>query len=124
MQKRKPGQPHKGWKTSAQKAAEPRRWSIFDGPGRMISGSKTSPKGHICVFNANVLSRSRGKFWFGDLDITADAEELRALAVKEGEPIYVLREMDARFMNEADPKWDNAVAIINPDGQIDLKSTL
>lgn len=97
-----------------------RTWSIFDSPGRMMSGSKTGPKGHVCVWNANVLSKSRGKFWFGDLDLTADADELKALAAKEGEPIYVLREMDARFTNEANPKWENAVSIVYPDGKMEV----
>lgn len=102
------------------KTVTPRKWSIFDSPGRMISGSKTCPKGHICVFNANVVTRSRGKFWFGDLDITADTEELKALAAKEGEDIYVLREMDARFQNEASPRLERAVAIFHPEGQFKL----
>jgi len=90
----------------------------FTRPGRMISGSKTEPKGHVCVFNANVCSKSRGKFWFGDIDITADADDLRKLAVKEGEEIYILREMDGRFMNEAEPLLHKSVARVTPDGTI------
>ena len=90
----------------------------FTRPGRMMSGSKTGPKGHICVWNANVCSKSRGKFWFGDLDIDADADDLRKLAVKEGETIYVLREMDGRFMNEVKPLLQNYVARIEPTGTI------
>ena len=92
----------------------------FTHPGRMISGSKISPKGHICVFNANVCSKSRGKFWFGDIDITADANDLRKLAASEGEEIYILREMDGRFSNEAEPKLGNAVARIHPNGPITI----
>ena len=90
----------------------------FSRPGRMISGSKTAPKGHVCVFNANVCSKSRGKFWFGDLDIAADAADLRRLAAKEGEEIYILREMDGRFMNEAKPLLHKSVARVAPDGSI------
>ena len=90
----------------------------FDSPGRMISGSKTTPKGHVCVFNANVCSKSRGKFWFGDIDITADADDLRKLAAKEGEEIYILREMDGRFRNEAKPLLNKSVARVAPDGTI------
>lgn len=99
-----------------------RKKSMFDFPGRMMSGSKRGPKGHVCVWNANVLSKSRGKFWFGDLDLTADADELKALAAKEGEPIYVLSEKDARFTNEANPIWENAVSIIYPDGKMEIDS--
>lgn len=84
----------------------------FTRPGRMISASKIGPKGHVCVFNANVCSKSRGKFWFGDLDLMADAAELEKLAAEEGEDIYVLREMDARFDSEASPRFDRAVAVI------------
>ena len=94
----------------------------FNHPGRMISGGKITPKGHVCVFNANVCSKSRGKFWFGDVDITADADDLRKLAVKEGEEIYILREMDGRFMNEAKPLLHKSVARIAPDGTITVET--
>ena len=88
--------------------------------GRMISFDKKCPKDHICVFNANICIKSRGKIWFGDLDITADEEKLRAFAARQGEDLYILREMDARFRNEDTPKYENAVAIVSPDGSIDL----
>lgn len=71
--------------------------------GRIISGSKMAPKGHVCVFNGNLCTKSGGKFWFGDIDLTDDAEQLKALAAEKGEDIYVLHEMDARFKNEANP---------------------
>jgi hypothetical protein len=90
----------------------------FTRPGRIISASKTSRLGHICVFNANVCSKSRGKFWFGDVDITADAEDLKRLAAQEGEEIYVLRERDARFENEEKPLLGNAIAMVSPSGEI------
>lgn len=90
----------------------------FTRPGRMISVVKTSPKGNVRVFNANVCSKSRGKFWFGDIDLTDDADDLRKLAADKGEAIYILRERDARFENEAKPRFDNAVAVILPNGTI------
>jgi hypothetical protein len=74
--------------------------------------------GHVCVFNANLCSKSRGKFWYGDIDITADAADLRAIAASEGEEIYILREMDGRFDNESKPLLDKAVARVRPDGTI------
>jgi hypothetical protein len=86
--------------------------------GRMISGSKTAPKGHVCVFNANICTKSKGKIWFGDLDLTMDVEHLKKLAAKEGETIFVLRERDARFDNEAKPLLANAVARYEPDGSV------
>lgn len=90
----------------------------FTRMGRMISGSKTGPKGHLCVFNANICTKSRGKIWFGDLDLTADVSELKRLAAEQGEDIYVLREKDARFQNEASPLFDQAVARYSPAGEI------
>ena len=84
--------------------------------GRMISGSKISPKGHVCVFNANLCTKSKGKFWFGDLDLTKDLEQLKLAAHEQGEDVYVLREHDARFQTEANPRFEEAVARIEPSG--------
>ena len=52
--------------------------------GRMISSTKTCQTGHLCVFNANILTRDRGKIWFGDLDLTTDARPERVLEIVEG----------------------------------------
>ena len=69
----------------------------------MISGSKIPPKGEICVWNANIISRSNGKIWFGDLNLTKDGKALKLIATELGEPLYVLREHDARFGTETKP---------------------
>lgn len=71
--------------------------------GRMLSGSKISPPGQTCVWNANVVTRSMGKVWYGDLNLTKDGDKLKAIASEIGEPLYVLREMDCRFETEGDP---------------------
>ncbi len=92
----------------------------FKFSGRMLSGSKQGPKGHVCVWNANLCTKAGGKFWFGDLDLTDDADDLRRLAAEKGSDIYVLREIDARFHNEAKPLLENAVAIITPNGNIGI----
>lgn len=89
--------------------------------GRMISGNKKCPQGHICVFNANICTASKGKIWFGDLDLTKDKEALIEMAKEEGENIYVLREYDARFENEETPKIDQAVAVINTNGGMAIR---
>jgi hypothetical protein len=86
----------------------------FSSPGRMISGKKRCPDGHVCVFNANVCLKSKGKIWFGDLDLTLDADELLRLAAELREDVYVLREMDARFTTESSPRYENAVACYSP----------
>ena len=90
----------------------------FERPGRMISASKITPEDHVCIFNANVCSKSRGKFWFGDLDLTDDADDLRKLAADQGETIYILRERDARFDTETAPLFEKSGARISPDGRL------
>jgi hypothetical protein len=93
----------------------------FKSPGRMISGSKRGPAGHVCVWNANLCTKEGGKFWFGDIDLTADADDLKRIASEKGCYIYVLRERDARFQNEAKPLFHQAVAVITPAGNIDIR---
>ncbi|HRT03412.1 MAG TPA: hypothetical protein P5513_05690 [Candidatus Diapherotrites archaeon] len=72
--------------------------------GRMISGSKSwySEKypDHLVIFNANIITESRGKIWYGDLDITFEIEKLKKIAKILNEDLYVLYESDARFENE------------------------
>lgn len=75
--------------------------------GRMISASKgayieKNPT-HVSVFNANIVTITNGKIWYGDLDITKSADTLKEIAKEIGEPLFVLREMDARFENEDKP---------------------
>ena len=82
---------------------------ILGYPGAMISGSKTPRQGHVVVWNANVCTREHGKIWFGDLDLTMASEGVEQLARNLGATVYVLREMDARFENEAKPLFDQAV---------------
>jgi hypothetical protein len=75
--------------------------------GRMISGSKSGYKekypNNKVVFNANIVTKSRGKIWYGDLDLTLDTAQLMNVARELKEPLYVLYEMDARFENEDQP---------------------
>jgi hypothetical protein len=71
--------------------------------GRMISSNKTSPKGHLCVWNANIVSKSSGKIWFGDLNITKEGNVLKEIAKEIGETLYILHEKDCRFDTENDP---------------------
>lgn len=72
--------------------------------GRMISGSKSGYRqrfpDHFVLFNANIVIESRGKVWYGDLDLTLDTAQLMNIARELKEPLYVLYEMDGRFENE------------------------
>lgn len=74
--------------------------------GRLISWSKTAYRemnpNNFVVFNANIVVPSKGKIWYGDLDITKDSDTLKKISEEINEPIYVLKEMDARFENEND----------------------
>jgi hypothetical protein len=68
--------------------------------GRMIAGSKRSPEGQLCIWNANIITRTEGKVWYGDLNLTKEGNLLKQIAKEYGEPLYVLREMDCRFESE------------------------
>lgn len=72
--------------------------------GRMISESKTYywekfPDHKVC-FNANIISATHGKIWWGDLDLTLDGMKIEQVARELNEDLYVLRELDARFEKE------------------------
>lgn len=75
--------------------------------GRLLSPSKSAYRrefpDHEVVFNANVILEKYGKVWYGDLDLTNDAEVLNEIAKTLDETIYVLTEMDGRFENENKP---------------------
>lgn len=85
---------------------------------RMLCQSKScyraAHRDHVILFNANLVTESRGKIWFGDLDLTIDRERLLRLADSLGEPLYVLREFDARFRAARDPALHQAVTVIAP----------
>jgi hypothetical protein len=72
--------------------------------GRMMSYSKSSYREanphSITYFNANIITITDGKVWFGDLDLTKDAEALKRVAAELGETLFVLKELDCRFDNE------------------------
>lgn len=88
--------------------------------GAMLSGSKRGYEeqhpGNKAVFNANVVSETHGKIWFGDLDLARqkDIEALQKLANRLGAKVYVLREMDGRFEYEDKPRISAAVATFEP----------
>ena len=72
--------------------------------GRMISDSKSgyrqSNPNSVCYFNANIITASEGKVWFGDLDLTKEGETLKAIANETNTILYVLKEHDCRFEGE------------------------
>ena len=68
-----------------------------------IGISNKSPTGNICVWNANIVTKSSGKIWFGDLNLTKEGDRLKKIAAEIGEALYVLREKDCRFDTEKNP---------------------
>lgn len=71
--------------------------------GRFIDAHKIAPPGNICVWNANIVTKSSGKVWFGDLNLTKEGNSLKEIAAEIGETLYILREKDCRFDTENDP---------------------
>ena len=86
--------------------------------GKMLSGSKKSPEGETIVWNSNVCTKKHGKIWFGDLNITRDIDKLKELAIRIKDTVYVLREHDARFEYEYDPRFNEAVFAAYPSGVV------
>lgn len=83
-------------------------------PGAMLSGSKKAAPELNVVWNANVFA-NKMKIWYGDLSITEKSQQLQYIADDLNCKIYVLREFDGRFDNEADPLLDQAVAKFEPN---------
>jgi len=64
--------------------------------GRMISPSKSSytrlyPENKV-YFNACIFDKSIEQIWWGDIDLTFDAEKLNKIAERSGEVFYVTPE--------------------------------
>lgn len=82
--------------------------------GAMLSGSKSAyERAHpdnLVVFNANLIVEGSGKIWYGDIDITESEDALQRVADQLGK-VYVLREGDARFKYEDNPRLENAVRV-------------
>lgn len=82
--------------------------------GTMLSGQKKAPAVKRVVWNGNVCTKEHGKIWYGDISIKDSYKQLQALATQLATDVYVLRERDARFANEASPLFENAVEVIAP----------
>lgn len=90
------------------------------GPSGIIFGSKGQyswdNKNHLVLFNANICTKSLGKIWYGDFDITIDEDKLIKAAKALKERVYVLYESDARFDHEKEPKFEHAVFSVDEKG--------
>jgi hypothetical protein len=87
--------------------------------GRMIGSSKGRYKeanpDNLVVFNSNIYTKSMGKIWYGDIDITLSLSDLKNMSREMNEEFMVLPEMAMRFEYENDPKLEDFVIIVKPD---------
>jgi len=88
--------------------------------GRMIASSKSTyckeNQDNLVIFNANVLTKTHGKIWHGDLDITIDFDKLKTIADILEEDLYILMEGDARFGYE-----NQSLDILLPKARVVIK---
>ncbi len=92
--------------------------------GRMVGYSKSryryNNSNNLIVFNANICTKSQGKIWYGDLDITKDLDLLKTIAKEINEDIIILSEHNARFENELKPNLREFIIRIHPDSSFIL----
>lgn len=79
--------------------------------GRAICGSKRVYReenpNSVCVFNACIVTKNEGQAWYGDLDLTKDADILREAAFDNESTLYILTESDA--MNHSNSSIDEMI---------------
>jgi len=75
--------------------------------GRMIAANKSDyckeHQGDLVIFNANIITKTHGKVWYGDLNINEDFDNLKNVADQLNEDLYILVEGEARFGYENRP---------------------
>ena len=80
--------------------------AILGPTGAMIGHSKSKyvndHLGDMVVFNSNIATKSGGKIWYGDINLTLSFDSIIELRNLIGEDIYVFYESDMRFEAEAD----------------------
>lgn len=101
-------------KPKSEFLADPDCYVIFEtnglSLGRMISSSKSTyckeHQGDLVIFNANIITKTHGKVWYGDLNVNEDFDNLKNVADQIDEDLYILMEGDARFGYEKQPIKD------------------
>lgn len=95
--------------------------------GRLISGSKSTYRknnpDNIVLFNANIITINLDKIWYGDVDITLDADALIEIAKELNEPLFILQELAGRFGEEKTKLKElikRAYCIIKPSGEVEI----
>jgi hypothetical protein len=98
-------------------------------PGRLIFGSKSGYRqrnpDNIIYFNANIITKTGGKIWYGDIDLNKDYKILLKISNDLNENLYILSEMDGRFGKESE-KIEELIKVykilIQKDGEIFIKN--
>jgi len=87
---------------------------ILGWDGKMLSGSKSSySKSHpksIVYFNGNIYDSVGSKLWYGDIDVTKDAKNLKRLAAELKESIYITAEQPFRWEEQTKESLEAACA--------------
>lgn len=89
---------------------------------RIIAFSKSNYKSDhpndLVLFNANVLTASAGKIYYGDLNLTLEERKLQEIANTLSETLYILEQNDCRFENEfksTEELLKKAIMIVKPN---------
>jgi hypothetical protein len=118
----------------------------FLGPqGAFLSGSKSGYRknnptnivafnANICFVHENVEKRFFGlfkkttytaeKIWWGDFDLTKNWQAIKNLAQATGKTVVLLYEMDGRFENEGNPRWEKFVYKVDGNGKETLGESI
>jgi hypothetical protein len=67
------------------------------------SGYRACHPGSEFIPNANIFCRTRGKIWWGDLDLAYDRPKIEAVARRLRMRLFVLSEHEGRFENATLP---------------------
>ena len=90
---------------------------ILGYPGVILNATKSNPD---IVYNANLITKGHGIIWYGDIAFKKKKvlNDLNRLAERLGEDLYILREMDARFLEFKEIDFNKAVLVIGVKGEI------
>lgn len=72
---------------------------------------------NIVIPRANILTKERGRIWWGDIDITSEMNDLKQLAKDLNEELWILREMDVSLRGQ-EPNWNEFAFRIQPNGLV------
>lgn len=90
---------------------------LLGGHGRMLSPTKTPPKGEVVIWNAYVYA-GRDLVWTGDLNLTRSEPVLPILAQWLDATVYVFEEFAYRQANYQRPRLTLAAVRVTKAGEV------